>query len=730
MKKALFSRGIYAEGLRRLRVFGFIALAALLTLELAPIIISLFDYVLYYRNDPISTYSVSDITFDIVLLAVPFAVIVASPIMTIIAFSVFNKRSSSDFYHSLPYSRQCIFLSTISAVYTWIIGICLICSLSGLILYSAFDNLFVVIFDLAGEIILTYIAILILTTATTALAMSATGTVFSNICVTLLLMFLPRFIITVISSWISDTTGFLPINEIGHSFLSFDINGLFALVGGLFTGNIAYYHPNLTTAIYTLLLGIAYLFAALFVFIKRKSETATRSAPTTAIQHIVRILISVAVGILSVILFLEGLWAAFVIVSIIGVIVYFAYELLTTHKWKNCLKALPFLPVSAGICILCGAVMVAVPSLACTYMPSPEDIQHVRFINDYDRYYGHYGWYGAGMEELEITDPSVLETVSATLDSNMKEYKAHGYLGASTSYKSITSSYIGDDRIEQTVAIKSGPFTKYRTLYFEKGDYDNILRSLENIKEYVTICKTLPKPAPNSISFELTNNTASSDEKKDIFNTLQAEIYELPIEKWYHIANYSYYPANAIDIYYYSDSYKTMDVSFPITPESFPETYKMLMDVENTDYDKKLSTLTNMLENFDDPESEAWYKHVYAGVYNADSENRPAYYAENENAPSYYYAEIMYDSPRYDRGMKAEYEYIEIEYLEALMDMMEKVKNCDEEATPQRYIYVTFASDSKDEYSNGALYLPLPDDFDPVEWNFNVESLEDPMLYD
>lgn len=729
MKKALFSKGIYAEGLRRLRLFGFIALAALLTLELAPIIISIFDYVLFYENDPLSTYSISDITFDIVLIAVPFAVILAAPIMTAIAFSVFNKRSSSDFYHSLPYSRQCIFFSTVSAVYTWIVGICLVCSLSGLILYSAFSDLFVVIFDLAGPIILTYLAILVLTTSTTALAMSATGTVFSNVCVTLLLMFLPRFIITVMSSWISDTAGFLTINEIGHSFLSFDINGLFAFVGGIFTGNISFYHPNWITAIYTLCLGLLYTVAALFAFIKRKSETATRSAPTTAIQHIVRILISVAVGILSVILFLEGLWAAFVIVSIVGVIVYFAYELLTTHKWKNCLKALPFLPVSAGICILCGIVMVAVPSLACTYMPEAEDIKYVKFINDYDRYYGYYDWYGLGVEELEITDPTVLETVSKTLSSNMKEYKAHGYTGISSYDRSI-SSYVGDDRIEQTVAIKSGPFIKYRTMFFEKKDYDNILCALDGMEEYVKICKTLPSPALNSISFGISNDNTTNDQKEEIFNSLQSEIYELPIEEWYHVANYSFYPSNGIDIYYYSDSYRTMDVSFPITPDSFPKTFKMLMDLENADYDEKFSDLEEILADFDNEESTAWFKHVYAGVYNSDSESRPAYYAEGEDAPSYYYAEIMCDAPIYENDIKSTYEYIEDDYLEAMRDMMEKVKSCKEEATAERYIYVTFASDSEDEYLNGSLYLPLPEDFDPVEWDFHYAESTDPVLYD
>ncbi len=732
MKKALFSRGIYAEGLRRLRVFGFIALAALLTLELAPIIISIFDYVLYYGNDRMIAYSVSDISFDIVLLAVPFAVIIGAPIMTMIAFSVYNKRSSSDFYHSLPYSRQCIFFSTISAVFTWIIGICLICSLSGLVLYCALDDLFVVIFDLAGKIILTYIAILILTTGTTALAMSATGTVFSNICVTLLLMFLPRFIITVISFWISDTTGFLPINEIGQSFLSFDINGLFALVGGIFTGNISYYHPNWTTAIYTLCLGIVYLVAALFVFMKRKSETATRSAPTTAIQHIIRILISVAVGILSVILFLEGLWAGFVIVSIIGVIVYFAYELLTTHKWKNCLKALPFLPVSIGICILCGILMISVPSIACTYMPEAEDIQHVRFINNYDRYYGYRNWYGIGLEDLEITESTVLETVSSTLSSNMKEYKAHGYIGSYSTYEyDYISDYVGDDRIEQTVAIKSGLFTKYRTIYFDAEDYDKMLRALEETEEYVDICKTLPKPAKNSISFNLVNDSyPTHEEKEKVFNSLQEEIYSLPIEEWYHIANYSTYPSNAIDIYYYSDSYETMDVSFPVTPDKFPNTYMLLMDMENVDYEKQLSLLDDLLENFESNDNGEWYKHVYAGVYYSGTENRPAYSAENENSPLYYFADIIYDFPQYEYDGKTNYAYAETDYLEAFKDMIEKVKVCDKKATPQSYIYVTFTIEGDNDYIHDGLYLPLPEDFDPVEWSFNAQYLEDPILYD
>ena len=179
MKKSLFSNGIYKETLRRLRVVGFIALAFLLVLQISPIIIQLVDYI-YYTQDPSSYYSqTQDIpkytpttaNFSSIAMTMPVAAILLAPVMVLIAFSVFNKRASSDFYHSLPYTRPCVFASMIAAVYTWVIGITVLCTVVGYVGMLSLPQIFTVVYDGAFDLILTYVAQMIMTAGACALAM-------------------------------------------------------------------------------------------------------------------------------------------------------------------------------------------------------------------------------------------------------------------------------------------------------------------------------------------------------------------------------------------------------------------------------------------------------------------------------------------------------------------------------------------------------------------------------
>lgn len=710
MKKTILSRGIYVEGLRRLRVFGFILLAVMLIVQLSPMIVFISDYFMYensyiiedvrYPYDEPPVYEPETINFSLIMNAVPWTVTIGTFIMCLILFGVFNKRSSSDFYHSLPYTRACIFTSSVLSIMTWIVGICVICSAIGLIGYSAFPDAFTVIYDGAADLLLSYVALFIIVLGATTLAMSATGTVLTNICVSFLILFLPRFIIIIMTSWISSNAEFLVLTDNSDSFLSPYINVLFGSVYELFLmGDFPDLVKNITSDIYSLILGFAYLGLGVFVFVKRKSETATCPAPGRVTQHIIRIMLAMTVGIFSTILFIEHHLSGFLIVSLITAVVYFAYELITTHRWKNCLKALPFLGVVAGLCILCGIIIVTVPKIASLYTPEPEEIDSVRLVSDGDdRSY----WFGSQGEDFEIKDEAVLKIVSHTLKANMEDYRDHGsiYYSGKEGFDSV---YYYDEGVTRTVAIKDGYVTKYRQIHFTGEDHAALISLLEKNEDYVKEYQTLPEPAEGSIYFSIYNRP-DADEKiyERSFECLQEEIYSLTLEEWYDVATMSGNTVDEYSVYYDSNDYHSKSVELQISAKVFPKTFDILLETEEAGYDERFEDVKRIITDESLSESDTlWYMCIDVSIL------APA----KDGVLDYYTCHTQFED--YE-----EETFVNPQNRETLIELMEAIEKTDKKPSHEGYVCISYQYDSDEESIYDTIYLPLPDGYDPIENNF------------
>ena len=120
MKKKLFSRGLYVEGLRQLKIVGIIFLAVLLLVGVSIPVIQYIDYLSYVARmeelgEPVN-FTPDVVDFEQMCPMIFVIALIAAPIFTFMLFSPFNKRSSSDFYHSLPYTRECMFTSFSAAI--------------------------------------------------------------------------------------------------------------------------------------------------------------------------------------------------------------------------------------------------------------------------------------------------------------------------------------------------------------------------------------------------------------------------------------------------------------------------------------------------------------------------------------------------------------------------------------------------------------------------------------
>ena len=116
--KKVFRVHMFLQTLKQTRLAGFIMMAVITLISVVPIISSL-SYIKEYKQ----VNNVGGISGNYFLVLV-FIIVV--PVISLIVWSFLNKRSSSDFYHSIPYTRLCIYLSKTAAILTWIAGI-LVC---------------------------------------------------------------------------------------------------------------------------------------------------------------------------------------------------------------------------------------------------------------------------------------------------------------------------------------------------------------------------------------------------------------------------------------------------------------------------------------------------------------------------------------------------------------------------------------------------------------------------
>jgi ABC-2 type transport system permease protein len=186
-RKQIFSFRLYKDAIRQLRIIGLTA-TVLLTLE--AVIIPIGYYLSYKSNLKYNmNYSASIVSFMEVHPLVVLSFIILAPLLTLYLFSFLNKRNSSDFYHSIPHSRTCLFLSYFSSIVTWIIIVMGISSIVSLIMSEALRESFILNMATVPLTLFNIFAGSLFVAACIAVAMCITGTTFNNIIVSGMIIF-------------------------------------------------------------------------------------------------------------------------------------------------------------------------------------------------------------------------------------------------------------------------------------------------------------------------------------------------------------------------------------------------------------------------------------------------------------------------------------------------------------------------------------------------------------
>ena len=363
MKKRFFDVGLYLDGLRQLRIIG---VMMFVILELEAILMPLGQYINILQrqgNGDLFYAGIGVVNFSGMhpLLLLSFTVF--APVMVLYLFSFLNKRSSSDFYHALPNTRVSLFFSFFAAVITWVTAACVISSMTSVAGYLMLSQFCTVNFTSVWVMLFNTLAASLYTAAAVAVGMCLSGTTFTNLVVSLLLIFMPRVLILIFTSYLSNVLNILSPEHFIPP-LDSQYNVATNLVLGVFVGGADRSLTFFTGGLYTLGVGLVYTFLAALLFRARKSEAAARSAPNRALQTVYRCLLAFIVCLLPAVFIVENIINRrapdaddvflYLVLYLAAVLVYLIYELITTRKWRNLVRSLPAL----GILALCNLGLI------------------------------------------------------------------------------------------------------------------------------------------------------------------------------------------------------------------------------------------------------------------------------------------------------------------------------------------------------------------------------------
>lgn len=530
MKKKCFDLRLYLEGLRQLRLLGL-----LFTIGVGLLVIFIPVGEFFASADmPTLDAEARAVSYAEMNPLMSLAFCFVAPFLTLNAFSFLNKRESDDFYHALPATRTCLFFCFFAAVVTWLFIFVFGTALLSGLFHSFFPSLFII--DWAGVFQMSLNCFVggLLVAAAVAVAMSVTGTPMMNVLVSLLIIFLPRILIQLITNAIAYT---FPLVD-GLSFLPLlstpcNIPANFVLQFTFYSGDESLL-TSWTALFYTLALAVIYSGIALWLFNKRRSEGAGQSAPTPKLQAFFRFLIGFTfTSIITLTLYSDVLnsyyyggadligWLFLYVLAIFAMVV---FEIICTRRFRGlirrCLVTIGVL-IAANL-LLAGGVFAIGTGLRA-YEPDTEDITSVRVLEFGSGMSGYatQNYFEEKAAEIDITDFAVRQMVSDQLQHTLKAFKT----SPREYYEQAASAH------SMVVSIKSGGIHHQRRIMV----YENNLQLLGDVlaknKAYQDVYMNLPTQYNHVRSDDMMINR--SEGADTIVSTLQAEIREIGFAKWY-----------------------------------------------------------------------------------------------------------------------------------------------------------------------------------------------------
>lgn len=552
MNKKLFSLKMYIESLKQLKIIGIVSMIILcLDSILSPV-----SNAIGYKN----SLSLGDdiklpvrVTFDATGFLICLLFIVVVPVMMLTIFHYLTKRNASDFYHAIPQTRGCVFLSYFAGVVTWVFTILAVYVSTMLITLQINSKYFSVNYGLVFKSTVGLFAVCLLVASAIAVAISITGTLFSNITVTGIILFIPRIIILAVSSEVLSLLPFANDNSVipfmdmkynllfnfFNDFLENGFNGETLVLGNGSTFYSGYYGSTEMKGyglsgtcgiIYTLILAAILFILAYFMIKRRKSESAGNAAPNRAVQAVYRIAITMVVCIPGIIMIFDkiignestmGSNIEIVTFYIIAFVVYFLYELISTKKIKNIIRAIPGLLIVIVMNLIIIGAMYGMYTITLNRTPDSNDIDYITLENVQFGYQNSY--INTMCSEVKITDSEAKDIVASTLQSMVELYKSspEAYYVSSSNSSNIT------------VNISTGTYSCIRTIVMSTGEYNRLHEIISENEEIIAATKVLPDAeSSDTIYYDGYITGFTSEEMINIYKAYREDVDSMDIKTW------------------------------------------------------------------------------------------------------------------------------------------------------------------------------------------------------
>ena len=517
--KKIFSIKLFINNFLQLKVMGILG-TVLITLFSVLSIVSQGISMIEYTKEGISVNGMSggvSTTYlgagDLWPLVLTFVFV--TPVLMLMAFSYNNKRNSSDFYNSLPYTRLNMYLTKLSAVFTWQV-IVYVCAVVGIVISIAvYKKYFVYSVSTITWIIIGTFICNLLCGAVIALACSLTGSLMSNICLTGIILFIPAILRVMITGGISALFDYVSNIQV-VPVIGVERNMISALIVGGSMNGIQYNEILLNKGymVYSLVLAIVYAAIGYLCFVRRKSEVAGKAALGNKIHVIIRTIIGficMAVGFL--LLLIERDIISMIIFVSLAVAAMIIYELIAGDRSRLGFKtgissviALAAAGIFTGLLWSGSVVMKA-------YKPETSKIKYA--VGESSTYYSNYSgsfadYYNTKTSQYKIKDSDIIDV----LVNGYNHCKDKTHVELSQNRKNVYTI---------NVYFKDGIIGTRRSIALVEDDYKNLMLKLGADEEYQKIYLELPEYNNVTLTFNNAVNLSDSD-KQNIYNCLQSEI--------------------------------------------------------------------------------------------------------------------------------------------------------------------------------------------------------------
>lgn len=411
-----FNTRLYVEGLKRLRVLG---IGLLVLVLIASILVPTVYWILEADYDPnlLRAPHVFD-RGESYVLCVPILVFSATtPIFFLVLFSYLFKRRESDFYHSIPYTRTCVYTSFVAAALTWIVAITAICATVAGLIWAICPY---VIFDVSDLVVLVLISLAasVYICGFMMLAIALCGNLTTVLLNFTLFALLPRAIAVMLGMILDNQLFIINIYKFFGGF--FDFNWWLPAQICCYQSRISNTLP--TVAALSAGLGTLLLALSCYLYHKRPSQMAGNAAQGPRAQHWLRCLFTLPFALVLVSdVLIEFPRPEFVIVLVLAIVilvVYYLYELITTKSFRCLLRATPWLSVVLAGCILftgCYFAIFAGIVYPKTDADEIESVSSADFIPRYALFVPRESYEYKRVEAYRFEDEEIRELIATRL---------------------------------------------------------------------------------------------------------------------------------------------------------------------------------------------------------------------------------------------------------------------------------------------------------------------------